>query len=143
MYIYNTNKNQLYSMKTKTFLIAGLLGGVVYWLLGWLFYGILLADFFPQPEESTNTMIFILLGCLTFGFFVSYIFNRWAQISTLATGAKAGAIIGFFTGLFYNFFNLAMNSEMTYEMFAMDFGITIIMTAITGAVIGALNGKLN
>ena len=130
-------------MKTKTFLIAGLLGGVVYWLLGWLFYGILLADLFPQPEESTNTMIFILLGCLTFGFFLSYIYNKWAQIATAATGAKAGLVIGVFTGLFYNFFTLAMDPEMTYEMFATDFGISTLMTTLTGAVIGAINGKLN
>ncbi len=130
-------------MKTKTFLIAGLVGGVVNWLLGWLFYGILLADFFTQPEESTKTMILILLGCLSFGLFISYIYNRWGQISTAGTGAKAGVVIGVFTGLFFNFFSLAMDPEMTYTTAAIDFGISIVMTGITGAVIGAINGKLN
>jgi len=130
-------------MKTKNFLVSGFAGGIVDFLLGWLFYGILFKDFFPAPaEESTQTMIFIFLGCLTFGLFVAYIYTKWAQITTAATGAKAGAIIGFFIALFYNFFNMAMNTETTGQMFALDVGISIVMTAIIGAVIAAVNGKL-
>jgi hypothetical protein len=130
-------------MKTKNFLISGLAGGIVDFLLGWLFYGILFKDYFPAPaEESTQTMILILLGCITFGLFVAYIFTKWAQITTAATGAKAGAIIGLFLALFMNFFNMAMNTEATTQMFAMDVGVSIVMSAIVGAVIGAVNGKL-
>ena len=66
-------------MKTKTFLISGIVGGVANWLLGWLFYGILFASFFPQPEESSNTLILILLGCVTYGLFISFIYNKWAK----------------------------------------------------------------
>jgi drug/metabolite transporter (DMT)-like permease len=130
-------------MKTKTFIIAGLVGGIANWLLGWLFYGILLADFFPQPEEASETMVYILLGCLMYGLFISYVYNRWAQISTAATGAKAGAVIGLFMGLYYNFFNLAMQPETTAQMAVADVGISIVMTAIVGAIIGAINGKMN
>ncbi len=129
-------------MKTKNFLVSGIVGGIVYYLLGWLFYGILLKDFFPQPEESMQMMLFILLGCLTYGLFIAYIYTKWAQISTAATGASAGAVIGIFIGLFYNFFNMAMMPETTYEIAALDLGITIVCTAILGAVIGAINGKL-
>lgn len=129
-------------MKTKNFLIAGIAGGIADFLLGWLFYGILFIDTFPQPEENNNTMLFIFLGCLTFGLFVSYIYTQWAQISTAGTGAKAGAIIGVFIGLFYNFFNLAMHSEITVQLAALDVGISVVMTAIIGAVIGLVNGKM-
>lgn len=130
-------------MKTKNFLVSGIVGGIVDFLLGWLFYGIIFASVFPQPEdESGKTMLFIFLGCLTFGLFVSYIYNRWAQITTAATGAKAGAIIGLFIGLFYNFFGLAMQPGQTIELAALDVVISIVMTAIIGAVIGAVNGKL-
>ncbi|WP_370391361.1 hypothetical protein [uncultured Winogradskyella sp.] len=130
-------------MKTKTFIVSGLVGGVVDFLLGWVFYGLLFADFFPQPEESSTMMVIIFLGCLTFGFFVSYIYNHWAQIATAATGAKAGIIIGFFMGVYFNLFNLAMEPETTYEMAALDVAISIVMTGIIGAVIGAINGKMN
>lgn len=130
-------------MKIKTFIIAGLIGGIVDWLLGWLFYGILLADFFPQPKESTKIMVCILAGCLVFGFFISYIFNRWAQISTARTGAQAGAIIGFFMGLNASLFNMALSKGVTYKMFAIDLLVSIVLAAIVGAVVGVLSGKLN
>lgn len=83
-----------------------------------MFIGILLKDVFPQLEMNSNTMIFILLGCLTYGLFIAYIFTKWAQISTAATEASAGAVIGLFIGLFFNFFNLAMMPEATNEMAA-------------------------
>lgn len=130
-------------MNTKTFIISGLVGGIVNWLLGWLFYGILLADYFPQPVQTTKTMVCIFAGCMTFGFFISYIFNRWAQISTLATGAKAGAIIGFFMGLNASLFNMALVKGVTYERFALDLFVSVVLAAIVGAVIGVVNGKLN
>lgn len=129
-------------MKTKNFLVAGIAGGIADFLLGWLFYGILFVDTFPQPEESSQTMLFIFLGCLTFGLFISYIYNQWAQISTLATGAKAGAIIGVFMGLFDNFFNLAMNTDLTYSLAVLSLGIYIVIVTIVGSVIGLVNGKM-
>ncbi|PWH83195.1 hypothetical protein DIS18_01180 [Algibacter marinivivus] len=129
-------------MKTKNFLVSGIVGGIVDFLLGWLFYGIIFKNVFPQPEESETTMLFIFLGCLTFGLFVAYIYTKWAQIATAATGAKAGAIIGLFIGLFYNFFNLAMIPGAEIQLAALDVGISIVMTTIIGAVVGAINGKL-
>lgn len=130
-------------MNAKNFLVAGIAGGIINFLLGWLFYGILFVDTFPQPDESANAMIYIFLGCLTFGLFIAYIYDKWAQINTLATGAKAGAVIGIFIGLFYNFFNLAMNTEASLELAGLDIVISIVMTAITGAVIGAISGKMS
>ncbi len=129
-------------MKTKNFLVSGIAGGIVDFFLGWIFYGMLFKDSFPQPEEGTNSMVMIFLGCITFGLFLAYIFTKWAQISTLATGAKAGAIIGFFIGLSMNFFNLAMTSDANIQTAALDVGIGIVMTAIIGAVIALVNGKL-
>ena len=129
-------------MKTKNFLVAGIVGGLVNFLLGWLFYGMIFANTFPQPEESSESLIFIFLGCITFSLFVSYIYGQWAQISTAATGAKAGAIIGLFVGLYFNFFNIGMNPVVILNLVVLDVVISIVMTAITGAVIGIINGKM-
>lgn len=129
-------------MKTKNFLVSGLSGGVADFLLGWLFYGMIFKDSFPQPDESSNSMVMIFLGCITFGLFMAYIFTKWANISTAATGAKAGAIIGLFISLAMNFFNMAMDSSATMQMFALDVAIATVMGAIIGAIIGVVNGKL-
>jgi len=129
-------------MKTKNFLISGIAGGIVDFFLGWIFYGMLFKDSFPQPEEGSNAMVMIFLGCITFGLFTAYIFTKWAQISTAITGAKAGAVIGLFVALFSNFFNMAMTTDGSIQTAALDVGIGIVMTAIIGAVIGVINGKL-
>ncbi|NNC46665.1 MAG: hypothetical protein HKN99_12345 [Winogradskyella sp.] len=129
-------------MKAKQFLLAGLAGGIVNWLLGWLIYGIALKDVFPQPVESTSTMIYIFLGCLTYALFLSYIYNKWAQITTFMTGAKAGIVLGLLIGIYYNFFNLAMNSDVTTTMAIYDVISNIVMTAISGGIIGLVSGKL-
>jgi hypothetical protein len=129
-------------MKTKNFIVSGLAGGIADFFLGWLFYGIIFKDSFPQPDESSNYMIPIFLGCITFGLFLSYIYVKWAQISTAITGAKSGALIGLFMGLYMNFFNMAMSSGTAIETLALDVVISIVMTAIIGAIIGAVNGKL-
>ncbi len=130
-------------MKTKNFLISGIVGTIVYFLLGWLFYAILFKDFFPpNPNEGEENMLMIFLGCLAYAFFIAYILLHWAQISTLVTGAKAGAIIGVFNGLYWNFFYMAMNPGYPYESFAVDMIIMTVSSAIVGAVIGVVNGKL-
>jgi len=88
-------------------------------------------------------MLFITFGCFSFGLFISYIFNKWAQITTLVTGAKAGVIIGLFISLIANFFGAAEAAQVDYEVFAIDILISILMAAAVGAVFGLLNGKMD
>lgn len=129
-------------MKTKTFIIAGICGGIVNWLLGWLGYGIILVDYFPQPNKGMQSQIFIFLGCLSIGFFLSYFYNRWAQIATISTGARAGAFFGLFLALLDGFFNLATDTSMTKELITLNIAISIGITAMTGAIVGFINGKM-
>ena len=127
-------------MNVKNFLVSGIVGGIVQFLLGWLFYGILFKNSFPT--DGNENMVFIFLGCMTFGFFVSYIFTKWAGISIATTGLKAGAIIGLFMGLYSNFFMNSMTSDINYQTMGLDIVITIVMAALVGAVIALVNGKL-
>lgn len=129
-------------MKIKNFVISGVVGGIVNFLLGWLFYGMLFKDFFPQ-DETTMRLEFIFFGCLVYGLFIAYIFTKWAGITHASTGAKAGAIIGFFYSLTVNFFMLSEPKYgVSYEMMIIDLAISIVSAAIIGAVIALVNGKL-
>ena len=127
-------------MNVKNFIIGGIVGGIANFLLGWLFYGELFAEHFGGGHP--DNMPFITLGCLTFGFFVSFIFSKWAQISTFATGAKAGAVIGFFIGLHANFFVNSTNPTPDYKLIGLDMVIMIVMSVIVGALVGLVNGKM-
>jgi hypothetical protein len=87
-------------------------------------------------------IIFILLGCLTSGFLFSFIFLKWASISTLSSGAKAGAMLGLFLGLYGNFFQWANESTVNYTIFGVDLVISIFLGVMTGAVAGWVIGKI-
>ena len=126
-------------MNVKNFIVAGLVGGIVNFLLGWLFYGILFKKYFPSSEQEN--MLFITLGCFTFGFFISYIFVRWAAITVWSTGFKAGAVIGLFTALYMNLFMNAMTNTPDYKIMALDIVISIIMSGLVGVGVALSNSK--
>lgn len=126
-------------MKTKNFLVSGVAAGVLNFLLGWLFYGILFKNIYPEGENMN--LVFTFLGCLTYGLFIAYIFTKWAGITIPITGIKAGAIIGFFTSLSMNLY-MYSNMPPNYENMALDVVITIVISAVMGAAIAMINGKM-
>jgi Mg/Co/Ni transporter MgtE len=84
---------------------------------------------------------FIALGCFTFGFFVSYIFNKWAGISNPTTGLYAGAVIGLFNGLSMNFY-IFSNKTLNIESMITDIVINIVIGAIIGSAVAFVNRKM-
>lgn len=126
-------------MNTKNFLVSGIVGGILNFLLGWVFYGMLFKDIYPEGESMN--LLFTFLGCLTNGLFIAYIFTKWAGITNPLIGSKAGAVIGFFTSLSMNFF-MYSNRTVNYQNMALDVIITIVITAIMGAAIALINGKM-
>lgn len=131
--------NIVQAMNLKKFILGSIGGSVVYFLLGWLFYGLLFPNIYPDNDEQN--MVFVYLGCLTFCTLVSYIYVKWANIKSFQTGAMGGAVIGLIFGLSMNFF---MYTSMTpnYSNMALDTLINAVMGAIAGGSIGWILGKL-
>ncbi|MDI1306852.1 MAG: hypothetical protein PSX42_18645 [bacterium] len=129
-------------MNVKNFLVSGIVGGIINFLLGWMLYGIIFKDAFPS--NGNENMLFIFLGCLTFGLLTAYIFTKWAGISNWITGFGAGAIIGLFMALYMDLFANSMKptADINFQIMALDIVITIVISAFTGAVIALVNGKL-
>ena len=126
-------------MNTKSFLLSGITGTIVSFLLGFLFYGYLFTDLYPDDSESC--MLFILLGCLFYAFTFALIYNRWANISTFNTGAKAGFLIGLLWTLSMNFFMYSSESNLDSN-FLLLVAIDAVSAAIMGGVIALVIGKL-
>lgn len=125
-------------MDIKSFLISSVVGSLVYFMLGYLFYGILFTNIYP-PSDNQN-IVFVYLGCLTFCILLSYIFVKWAGITDYISGAKAGGIIGLLYGAGMNFF-MYSSMEANYGNIATDILINAVMGAIAGAVIAIVIGK--
>lgn len=122
---------------TKKLFLSGITGFVVYFLLGWLAYGIL----FTEDTTGEESLLFIALGCLFYAFIYATIFTRWANITTFTTGLKAGAILGLLYELSWSFFF----TSGTIEIFPFIKGILIgvVLTSLMAGVIAYVNGKVS
>ncbi len=126
-------------MNTKNFIVGGIVGGIVNFLLGWIFYGMLFKDLYPETPDTK--LEFIALGCLTFGFLVSFIFTRLAGITNPRVGLTVGAVIGFLNGLSMNFF-MYSGMPLNAQNMITDIAICTITGALMGAAIALVNGKM-
>jgi hypothetical protein len=143
-------KSKLITMNAKKMIIAGLLGGVAYFFLGWLVWGILLMDIITYPEDMVQVILipeeemrisFMIISCLAYGLFMAYIFNKWASISTFKTGAQAGAMIG---AAFSIIVGTSMHSMYTFTSIpniAFDTLANLVTSAIVGGIVGWYLGR--
>lgn len=135
-------------MNTKT-MIAGILAGVTYFLLGWLIYGVLLKDSMGDmaagvmraPEEMVWWAL--VVGNMGYGFALAYILGSWSGVTTFMGGLKAGATVAFLLSLGYNLIFFATATIMTLNGAFMEVAIGTIMGGIAGGVIGWWLGRPN
>jgi hypothetical protein len=136
-------------MDMKKFLTGTLVGGITFFFLGYLFYGVVLAGFFSQHygagASAMKTMQEIvwwalILGNLASGALLSYIFLKWAKISSFSSGASAAATIGFFLTLSMDLIRFATAGTFDLTASLADVVVETVMTAIAGGAVGAVLG---
>ena len=130
-------------MNVKNFIVGGIVGGIVDFLTGWLVWGILLKDSFPPPEGSgPENMTFIFLGCISFGFLISYVFSQGEVISTCMAGIKMAIGIAFFMSLCNNFFMNMYKETIDFKMMGIDVVASLVIATVVGAAVAVVNGKM-
>ncbi len=136
-------------MNTQKFLVSGIIGGIASFFAGWIIYGMVMMDFFAKNAGSAtgvmrgeNEMVWwsLSVGSLFMGLTFSYVFNRWANITTLAAGASGGAVLGLLmtAGFDLTMYGTSNISNLTGTI--VDILTGAIMGAIVGAVVGWANG---
>jgi len=135
-------------MSTKA-LIAGLIGGVTSYLLGWLLYGILFMDMTNElagmpgimKQEADMVMWALILGNISMGLFTSYIFATWTSISTFMSGLRAGAIIALLMSIGWDFVSYATTNVFTLNGALLDVALTVVIGGVVGGVVGWWLGR--
>lgn len=134
-------------METNKILRGGIAGGVAFFLLGWLIYGVLLMDYttanFNQcAARPMDDMIWwaMMLSNLAFGFMLSIIFS-WSNTTGMMAGAKVAGIIGLFVSVSMDFSVYSMSTMFaSFSTVFVDILAYTIMSVISGAIIALAMG---
>ena len=137
-------------MNLKKLMVGSIVGGVLYFLLGWLVYGILLKDLFhtysgkvghiiDRPEAEMD-WLFLVGGNLAAGILLAWMIQRTAS-NTLAKGLVTGTVLGFFMSVSVDCMIYATSYVMSKHGILLDVIAATVIGAITGAVLGALNKR--
>ena len=137
-------------MNTKKFLVGGLTGGIIYFLLGYLFYGNLFSDFFMKHagtatgvSRAMDQFVWwsLVLGNILGGCLLSYVFVK-SNVKSVGSGLITGAVIGFFSAASYDFVSYGTTNLITTTGLLGDIGIFTLMSAITGAIVAWVCGLI-
>lgn len=129
-------------MNSNKFLIGGIVGGIVFFVLGYLFYGLLLKTFFANNGMTVNMdkMVWwaMIVSNLLVGFLIAYILGK-ANVSSMGGGAGVGFVVGLLMSLSFDLMMYATaQTMMGMKGIAADTVVSAIIFAITGAaVVGA------
>ena len=138
-------------MNTNKFLIGGIIGGIVNFLLGWLVWGILLMSFMKEHTTEAGKAVMraeenmiwwaLIAANLLLGFLISYILNK-AGVVSAGAGAAIGAVVGLLMSASIDLFNYAfMDLSDSATTMVVDMLASTVVTAIVGAIIGWYNGR--
>ncbi len=123
----------------KNFLTATIAGGVTLFVLGFLIYGLLLADFFANDAVSEQPIMWaVTLGQLLSAAFLTIILG-WKGVGSAKEGFQAGAIIGAVMGLAYGLMMYGtMEGMHTIATLIGDTVVSLVVYGIGGAVIATV-----
>src|SRR5260221_11755549 len=84
-------------MNLQKTILGGIVGGIVYFLLGYVLYGLLLKKFFDENGMAVNmdAMVWwaMIVSNLAAGFLLAYILGK-ANVSSAGGGAGTGFVVG-------------------------------------------------
>ena len=134
----------------KKILIGGIAGGIFFFLLGWLVYGILLMDYMNQHAglrgnvnrgDADMQMIYILAGSMLQGILLAYVLVR-TNVSSLMGGFLTGAILGFLISSSVDLSMYGTTYVFSKHSILADVIAATVITAIAGAVVVLITNAL-
>lgn len=138
-------------MNTNKFLIGGIIGGIVYFFLGWVVWGMLLMDFMKNnagsatgvmKDEADMVWWALIVGNLFSGLLLSYVISKTGTKGAVP-GATMGAVVSLLLAGAFDFTMLGTSNIVTLNSVLVDMAASVVVGAIVGAVIGFYMGMGN
>jgi hypothetical protein len=137
-------------MDAKKRIMATLAGFVVFFMLGWLLYGMLLMDFFAANSGTATGVMrgdtemvwwALIVGNLLQSYLLVYIFSKWNSVNSFVSGLQAGVTIGLILGFGFDLTMYGTSNLMNLTSTLVDPLVIAAMMGLTGGVIGMVLGK--
>ncbi len=135
-------------MDIKKVLIGGIVGGILYFLLGWLIYGMLLMDFMKSHsglatnvDKAEMDFLYLAVGNLAMGFLLAYVFVK-SNVSSLAGGLITGGVIGALVSVGVDCMMYGTTNVISKTAMAADVAAMTVISAVVGAVVGMVLGMI-
>ncbi len=130
-------------MNTGKILLAGLIGGIVAFMLGFLTFAFLLEDFLlanagsaEGVERKDLLMIPVILGYLSWGLLLAYILGKLGHIDSFTKGARYGALIGFLASCTIDLIQYGTTNLVNLKGTLTTMLCLTIISGIVGGIIG-------
>jgi hypothetical protein len=128
--------------------LATVAGGLTSFVLGFLVYGLALSSFFAANVGSatgvykaTPDLAPVLLGQLALAFLLTLAINRWGNSTSLAGGAKVGALFGLLVALGFDLTMYGTTNIQNMTATLVDPIVSMALVGVTGAMIGMVLGR--
>ena len=139
-------------MNIPKFFVGSLLAGILLFLLGFLFYGLLFASYLesvstmqaPAVMRPMEAMYWpgLIVGNLLSGCLLTYVFLKTKTI-TIMSGLLTGAILGFLISAGVDCTIYGTTYMFKLKGLIADVAISTTMMAITGAILAPVLTKMN
>jgi hypothetical protein len=127
-------------MNSKT-LGGAVVGGIALFLMGYIIYGLLMADYFATSISSeAPNFPFLIIGELLFGYILTWAFTQNGT-SSVSDGAKNGAMVGLFLGLAIGMVMLGTTTLSDLTHYLADAVVWAVRYAVAGAAVGWWLGR--
>ena len=129
--------------------LGTVVGGILYFFLGWLIWGILLKDAMTMPEGMRELieykpeemkMELMAASCLIWALFMTWILLKLGN-TTFQSGATNGAIIGLLLGLTYGLSFASMYKFGSLNNTLIDSVANLVANGIMGGIIAWILGR--
>lgn len=128
-------------MNTNRLLLGTFAGFLGYFMGGYVFYTVLFADMLAQTNpgmasvQRAPDMAALIVGNLAGSLLLAWVFERWANIRSIYSGAFSGAFIGFLISLSYDSMIHGTSTLMTWNGVLTDVFIYTLLSAVAGALV--------
>ena len=122
-------------------------GGIAFFLLGWLVYGMILANFMEAHSDVSlnrpdDQMIWwaMIVSNLILALFLTMVL-KWNGASGIMDGLKTGALFGVLLSSTVDLMMYSMTTMSDFTMVIVDVIVMTILMAVTGLIIVLTWGK--